>query len=284
MENDTGVPTDAVEPVAYLTRSDHRVQVLDAMTETIPTPGADPPGYGPQELRDVTGASEATVNRILNEFEKRGWAERNLDGEYVVTPVGQSIAIEFAPLLDSMAAIRHLGDAVALLPLDELTISLAHFRDATVREPTAPQPRDIDLFLTDFLSESSTFDILCYVPGTDRLLDELTERLAAGTLESTQILAERIVEFYAAVGPDEVQAQARAHLDAGAEWYVYDGHVPCNMFVFDECVVFENSQVTGLRDGTTIVTTDSVVREWALDVFERYQADASRFTVDDLPG
>lgn len=283
MRDSTDIPTEAIEPLAYLTRSEHRVRVLEAMTETIPKPGLDTPGYEPRELRNVTGASGATVSRILNEFEERGWAERNQYGVYMATPIGQSIAIEFAPLLDSMEAIRHLDDAVALLPLDELTVSLEHFRDATVREPKAPQPYDIDMLLTEFLSDSSTFDVLCYVPATAGLLDELTEQIASGTLDSIQILAERIVEFYADVGADEVQERAHDHLDAGAEWYVYDGHIPCNMFIFDETVVFENSQVNELRDGTTLVTTNSAVREWALDVFERYQADSSRFTADDLP-
>lgn len=282
MADDPDAPADALDHLAYLTRSEHRVQVLDALTETIPKPGLDTPGYVPRELRDRTDASEATVNRILNEFEERGWAERDASGEYIATPIGQSIALEFAPLVESMEAINHLGEAVALLPLTELTISLQHFRAATVREPKAPQPRDIDMFLTEFLSESSTFDILCYVPGTAELLDDLTERIAAGSLDSVQILAERLVDFYADVGEDEVQEEARDHLEAGAEWYVYDGHMPCNMFIFDDTVVFENSQVNGIRDGTTIVSRNGVVREWALDVFDRYQAASTEFTVADL--
>lgn len=283
MSDDPVATREAVEPLDYLTSSEHRVQVLEALTERIPKPGLEKPALEPRELRDVTGASDATVSRILNEFDERGWAERDATGEYKATSLGQSIALGFAPSLASMDAIHQLGEAVALLPLNELTIGLEHFRDATVREPEAPQPRDIDIFLTDFLSESSTFDILCYVPATAALLDEVTEQIATGSLDSTQILAERIVEFYAEVGEDDVQEQAREHLDAGAEWYMYDGHIPCNIFIFDETVVFENSQVDGIKDGTTIVTQNSVVREWTLDVFERYQQESTEFTVEDLP-
>lgn len=282
MADSADAAADVLDHVAYLTRSEHRVQVLEALSGTIPKPGLDTPGYAPRELRDRTEASEATVNRILNEFDERGWARRDASGEYTATPTGQAIAIELAPLLDSMSAIRHLGDAVALLPLNELSIGLRHFRDARVREPEAPQPRDIDMFLTEFLSESSTFDILCYVPGTAELLDDLTQRIAAGSLDSVQILAERLVEFYTDVGEAAVQEEARAHLDAGAEWYVYDGHIPCNVFIFDETVVFENSQVDGIRDGTTVVSENPVVREWALEIFERYRAAATEFTQADL--
>lgn len=282
MADESEAPEHGLEPLDYLTRSEHRVQVLDVLTETVPKPGLDTPGSEPRELRDVTGASEATVSRILTEFDERGWAERAADGEYRATPIGQSIAREFLPLLDSMAAIHHLGEAVALLPLNELTISLEHFRDARVREPAAPQPRDVDVFLTEFLSDSSTFDILCYVPATARLQDELTEQVASGSLDATQVLAERIVEFYAEEGGSDVQEQAREHLDAGGEWYVYGGHIPCNVFIFDEAVVFENSQVDGIRDGTTIVSHDSVVREWALDVFERYLEESTEVTGEDL--
>lgn len=68
MSDDTDETTDVLEPVAYLSRSKNRLQILEALTETIPKPGLETPGYEPRELREVTGVSEATVSRILNEF------------------------------------------------------------------------------------------------------------------------------------------------------------------------------------------------------------------------
>lgn len=39
------------------------------------------PGTSPPELQNISGASEATLSRILNEFDGRGWAERDVEGE-----------------------------------------------------------------------------------------------------------------------------------------------------------------------------------------------------------
>lgn len=277
-------PQEAVEPLDYLTRSKHRVQVLEALTETIPKPGLETPGYEPRELRELTGASEATVSRILNEFDERGWAERDATGGYTATPAGQSIAIVFAPLLDSMEVIQHLGDAVAVLPFNELTIGMEHFRDATVREPTGPQPRDFGAFLIELLSDSSTLYSLTYVPAPAGLAEEVTERIAIGSLDSITIYPEHIIGFFVEASWNTPREQILAQLDAGAEWYIYDGHIACNVFIFDETVVFENSQVDDVRAGTAIVTTDDVVREWALEVFERYREGSTEFAVEDLPG
>jgi predicted transcriptional regulator len=276
-------PQKALEPLDYLTRSEHRVQVLEALTETIPKPGLDMPGYEPRELREMTGASEATISRILNEFDERGWAERSAIGEYTATPVGQSIAVVIAPLLDSMEVIQHLGDAVSVLPFNELTISMEHFHDATVREPTGPQPRDFGAFLIELLSDSSILYSLTYVPAPSGLAEEVTERITTGRLDSITIYPEHIIEFFVADLWKTTREQILAQLDAGAEWYIYDGHIASNIFILDETVVIENSQVNDVRAGTAIVTTDEVVREWALEVFERYREDSTAFAVEDLP-
>lgn len=273
-------PQEALEPLDYLTSSEHRVQVLQALTETIPKPGLDTPGYEPRELRDLTGASEATVSRILNEFDERGWAERNAIGEYTATPVGQSIAIVFAPLLDSMEVIQHLGDAVAVLPYNELTISMEHFRDATVREPTGPQPRDFGAFLIELLSDSSILYSLSYVPAPAGLAEEVTEQITTGSLDSIIIYPEHIIEFFVGASWETPREQILAQLDTGAEWYVYDGHISCNIFIFNETVVFENSQLKDCKDGTAIVTQDDVVREWALEVFDRYKEESEEFNFE----
>lgn len=278
MADDSDAPQRTLEPLDYLTRSEHRVQVLEALTEAIPKPGLDTPGYEPRELREMTGASEATVSRILNEFDDRGWAERDAEGEYTATPIGQSIAIEFAPLLDSMEAIQHLGDALALLPLNELSIGLEHFSDATIRDPQGPQPNDFTAFLKILLTDSSILYTLSYVPDQTSLREEVREQSASGSLDLITIFAEHIVEYMEDAASEDVIGL----LNAGDVWYAYDGHIPCNMFIFDETVVFENSQVDACRTGTSIVTHDEAVREWALDVFEKYKEESIEFTIEDL--
>lgn len=274
----TGV-SQPLEPIDYLSRSANRVEVLGVLTETIRKPGLETPGYEPRELREETGASIGTVSRILNEFQERGWAERDAEGEYTATPRGQSIAIEFTPLIDAMGAIQHLGDAVALLPLNELTISLKHFSDATVRKPQGPGSRGFYLFLSELLAESATWYTLSFQLPSERFMDKLTEQITTGNLDYVGINRGSVLEFLSENNTEQVRAQH----ESGIRVYRYDGHFPCCMFIFDETVVIENSQVDGIRNGTVIVSEDAVVREWALKVFERYREDSTEFTIEDLP-
>ena len=283
MTDDTEETRKIVEPIAYLSRSENRLEILEALTETIPKPGLDPPGYNPRELRTLTGASEATVSRVLTEFQERGWAERNAQGEYTATPLGQSMAIEFTPLLDSMAAIQNLGDAVALLPLNELSIRMHHFRDATVVRPEGPSTLEMSRYLLELTDESSTMYSLGYIAVTQDAMDLTTEQTVSGELDPVYVQA-RSVREYRQTSPDqsEYREQIRSQMEAGAELYTYDGHVPCNLWVFDETVVIENSQVEGSQNGTMIESQNETVREWALEMFGRYREASVENTIEDF--
>lgn len=272
-----------MEPVAYLSRSENRLEILETLTETIPQPGTDAPGYTPRELRNLTGASEATVSRVLTGFQERGWVERTPRGEYTATPLGQSMAIEFTPLLNSMAAIQNLGDAVALLPLNELSIRLQHFGDATVVRPEGPPTLEMSRYLLEITDKSSIMYTLGYVAVTQDAMDLTTEQTISGELDPVYVQA-RSVRKYRQKSPNqsEYRGQVRSQIEAGAELYTYDGHVPCNLWIFDETVVIENSQVDGIQNGTMIESQNEIVREWALDIFDQYRDESEKNTVEDF--
>jgi predicted transcriptional regulator len=265
-------PDELLEPIAYLARSQNRLRVLETLTEDIPKPGLDPPGYEPRELRARTEASEATVNRILNEFRDRGWAERDTAGEYTATALGQGIAIGIAPIIDSMEAIHHLGEALSILPLNELSIDLGHFRDATVREPQGPQPVDFGEYLSDVLDGCSSYYFLTYALGPPNI-----EGVDFTELDQVMILAEHTIDYQGAA----TGRTPREQIETGDEVYSYHGHIPCNIMICDETVVFENGQVDGIRVGTAIESRNETVRNWAFDVFDRYRNAAEEITLED---
>jgi len=60
--NSHGSQTEAIEDIAYLTRSVHRVEVLEALTEG--------PKYR-SDLPALTGVSRSTIRRTIREFESR---------------------------------------------------------------------------------------------------------------------------------------------------------------------------------------------------------------------
>jgi hypothetical protein len=95
-----------------------------------------------------------------------------------------------------------------------------------------------------------------------------------GEMSATHVLAGGLVG-YLREHSDEPPGW-REYVDAGAEVYRYDGHIPCNLFVVDDTVLIPNDQADPKRPGVGIETDDETVRSWAWEVFETYREDADR--------
>lgn len=255
---------DALEDIAYLTRSCNRVEVLDALA-TRP--------YAPCELTDVTGASRPTLGRILNEFEERGWTERADEG-YVATPTGEHVVMEFSPFAGAMAAIRNLGDAVAWLPRDELTIGLHHFRDATVRRPERYDPMDTVDVVTELLREATEFRVLTHLVAPRPKQKAMLDGVASGRLDAKIVITDDLVEYLR--DNPERNAWLREFVAEGARVYRYDDPIPCNLFVIDDLVLVGKSHPESGHPYAFIETENETVRAWARELIDDYRADAER--------
>lgn len=119
-----------VGDIAYLARSEHRVETLNALTDR-PRSRA--------ELCELTGVSTSTIRRTLREFEDRTWIR--MEGyQYVATRLGEAIASGMDDLIDLVEAERKLRDVWHWLP-DEVsgfTIETWSEMTVTVAEPDSP--------------------------------------------------------------------------------------------------------------------------------------------------
>lgn len=269
----------SLDHIDYLTASQNRIRVLEVLTERSPDPWQDATGVELRELQDVTGASEATVSRLLNGFQDRGWARRSPEGGYVATGRAELLAALLAPLRQSVEAMVELGSAADLLPTDELTIDLHHFRDARVRPPQGPQPDDIGMYLAELEAETETFYSMSYAPPPGSMIAE-DDPVLRGEEQLIALFPESLWEFMVERrGERDTFLEA---IEAGSEYYTYDGYFPCNLYIFDDVVVIENSQVDSVENATVIESHNDTVREWALEVFERYRDEAVLVTQSDL--
>jgi DNA-binding MarR family transcriptional regulator len=134
--------------------------------------------YTRRELDEFTEASRTTLDRIVNELEERGWAERTTDGDYVATPTGRRLVAETKPFVGSVAAIRQLGEAVAWLP-DDLSIGLHHFQDAGVRRPGGSDPIETGDYFVELLQETTTFRVLTNLAAPGPVGRALRDRVLA---------------------------------------------------------------------------------------------------------
>lgn len=270
---DQPVPEGALADVDYLSRSANRVAILDALAS------------GPATRRDLaarTDVSRATLDRIVNEFEERGWAERTVDGEYVATPAGTHVIREFRPFVESVAAVDRLGEAVAWLPTEEFDVGLHEFSDATVRRPENDDPVEAVEFITDLLRDTAEFRTLNHLIPPGMFERALHEQVVTGALTVEAVTVPAVVDHFR--GNADRRERWRDVLDAGGTVYAHDLPIPCNLMVFDETVLIKRSDTGPIDDsyGVPIVSENEAVLSWAHDLIDRYRADAVRIDANAL--
>lgn len=64
----------------------------------------------------------------------------------------------------------------------------------------------------------------------------------------------------------------RGYLEAGAQVYRYDGHIPCNLFLTDESILIMNDRPEG--SGEAIDINDETVRSGVNELFEKHRESA----------
>jgi predicted transcriptional regulator len=264
---DDAIPEDALADIDYLSRSANRVAILNGLADGATTR---------RELADRTGVSRATLDRIVNEFEERGWAERTPDGEYVATAAGVHVVREFRPFVESVAAVERLGEAVAWLPTDELDIGLHEFGDATVRRPENDDPAEAVEFMTGLLRESDEFRTLNHLLPPGIFERVLHDQVVSDELSVEAVTTRDVVDYF--VESPGRRERWRDVLEAGTPLFYRDPPIPCNLLLFDDLVLIKRSDTGPIDDsyGVPIVSENEAVLSWAHDLIDRYRADAVR--------
>lgn len=265
---DDAIVTDALEDVAYLSRSENRVRILDAVQRRPATR---------RELAERTGTSRTTLDRIVTELEDRGWVERTTDGEYAATPVGAVLLRQFRPFLGAVAAIDRLGDAVTWLPVEDLSVGLEHFADATVMRPEHDAVEVIE-YMDDLIRESDRFLVLSDLVPPERIGQILHESVTEGGLAVTAVATGQTVDLIR--GEPRRRERWREMVEAGAEITRYEGSIPCNLWIADETVLIKESAEEPIPEsyGRPIVSENEAVRSWGADLIERHAAAGTPLT------
>ncbi|WP_101297265.1 helix-turn-helix transcriptional regulator [Halegenticoccus soli] len=257
----------ALEDIRFLADSEHRVSALEELMEEPRTQ---------VDLRTATGASSATISRLLRSFGERGWIARD-GNDYALTPLGRFVAEEFVRLYDRMRSADRLRGVIEYLPIEEFDFDLRRLADARITRPTqadtiAPIRREVELMTAC----TDRFQML--VTAVDRLA---TQEVAE--------LVRRVPVFEGIYTLDAMNAvkadpAMREDLDrymrAGGDLYLYDGDTSMvTLGLNDGTVGFE------LNDGRGFVpafveTDDEAVVSWAERTYERYKREAERVDVD----
>lgn len=255
-----GISADAMAHIAYLARSQNRIEIL----ETLAT-GA----HTPRNVEEQTGTSRSTLERITTELDEREWAKRNNHGEYVLTETGERIAEETSRYVGAMEAIETLGEAASWLPSDELTIDLRHFRDATVRRPRPNAAAAPSTYATQLMREATEFACLVNIPPSLGFQEAMINGVTDGRLTTKHVITAE--ELSVLRQNAERASRWQTYIEAGAELYCYDDRIPCNILVIDEIVLILDRHPEALEG---IESTNTAVRSWAHEMVDKYQTAA----------
>ena len=249
-----------------MTRSRNRVRILGAVAEEPATPG---------EVADLTGASRSTIQRILSELEDREWVRRTNEGSYVATAVGTHVVHEFVPFVKSMETIDDLGEAIATLPTDSLSIGIQQFTDATIVRPEPNDPNAPDAYFSTLIRDTAELSCVVDIAAPLAVENAIRDRVIDGVLRSEHVLTDRLFQ-YNCRSTERAQTW-KVLTQNGADVYRYDGHISSNVFILDETVLLGETPPDG--EGCVLIESDSEpVLAWAEEFVEAYKARADRLT------
>ncbi|MBV0922605.1 ArsR family transcriptional regulator [Halomicroarcula limicola] len=256
-----------LDEIEFLALSSNRIAVLERLAAEKHTRS---------ELAEATGASQATLGRILGDFEDRKWVRRE-GGGYVATATGTLVAEGFRDLVDVLDTERELRDIAEYLPTDAMDFDLRHLAGATITRPTQTRPNaplQHLLTLMDGADEVTAFS---------HTLNDQSLRVAAdrtGDQRFRAVLPQSAID--ALVGDEALRDRLRDLVAAEtASVRVYDGEIPLAVTIVDDVV----NLLVRDRRGVLRAAVDSehpAVRAWAETQFERYHADSTPLSAGSL--
>lgn len=261
----------AIDDIDFLARSNHRVGVLEELTEN-PCDRAD--------LRAATGASSPTMGRLLTDFEDRQWIVRNAH-TYELTPLGEFVAERFFDLYEAMTTERKLRDVWQWLPREMEEFSVELFADAVVSYPGPGYPYKPVERIAILIEETSTMRGF----GTLELKSANLKTMCGAVLNGTEmeyVFSPEILETTFAWNPKRIAEVAACENCTVLVHDALPDEDRCGLSILDDRVaICCHDPDTNLL--TAVVDTDApAARSWAISVFERYLREATPVEPDSV--
>lgn len=247
--------------IAYITRSEHRLSTLVALTER---------PRSRSELCELAGVSSSTMRRTLGEFDERLWVRK--DGyQYVATRLGEAIASGVQALVERVETERKLRsvwhwlpDAISELPFEtwsELTITIA--------DPDAPY-RPVERFKS-LLLEATTVRFVHPEVGLMDLCFDLLHQLVGEGVEMTLIDRPECHAYFLSTYPERSTEMVRHD---GFTILEHDDLPPYGVGLLDERVTISCYEEDSGTVHAVLDTEAPAVREWANAVYETHRSGA----------
>ncbi|AHG02248.1 DNA-binding protein (plasmid) [Halostagnicola larsenii XH-48] len=256
-----------LEDIEFLARSEHRVTVLDTLTENAATRG---------DLRAATEASSSTVSRTLRAFEERNWISRS-GNQYEATQLGAFVAAGMRDLINRLETERTLRDVWPWFPSEASGFTVEMVADATVTVAESDTPyAPVNRFLS-LLRETEQFrfvgtDIALLEPCKDELRQQVISGMQTAIIDPPSV-AEYILSTY------------RDHCSTVLERQnftveLHDDLPSYGVSLFDDRIAISCYDPDSGMVRAVIDTDDPVARDWAESTFVAYRDEARPLTLE----
>lgn len=251
----------AIDDVAYLSRSPHRVPVLKALTVR---------PRSRSELCELVDVSASTMRRTLGAFERRQWVSKE-GYRYRATRLGQVVADAMDQLLSSIETERTMRDVAAYLPeaIVEAPVDTWASMTVTVAEPAAPY-RPINRFSSLLAASDGLRFVRPAVAMMEPCFDLLQGRVDDG-MEVVLIGQPQSHDYFRATYPSRSEAMLEQENITVLE---HDDLPSTGVGLLDDCVVISCCDPDRGTVHAVVDTAEPSVIEWARALIERYTTEA----------
>lgn len=259
----------ALEEIEFLALSSNRVEVLRLLSEGRHRRGS---------LAEETEASQATLGRILSDFDERSWIRRE-DGQYVATATGRLVASGFTDLLEIVETERELRDIVRYLPTHAMDFDLRRLADATITVPSQTRPDAPLQRVLDLVRDADDVRIFSHA-FNEQSLSLVHRRAASGDQSFRGVFSRSAIDALAE--DDELRDGLAALLGTDrAAVRVKEEGIPLAVTVADDVVHVLLRDENGVLQAS-VDTDDDAVRAWAKDTCDHYWRTATPLERDEL--
>jgi predicted transcriptional regulator len=259
----------ALEEIEFLALSPNRVEALRHLVEEPRTR---------RELVELTGASQPTVGRILQDFEDRSWVTHD-GGTYRASVTGKLVSSGFGDLVEILETDAELRPVVRWLPAEAITFDLDRLTVANVTAPSRVRPNAPVTRVIDLLGDASSVRIVSYA-FNEQSLETIAERTAAGDQRFEGVFSSGAIDAIA--DDSQLRRRLRELLAAGGVTLrITDQAIPVAATIADAVVHLFLRNDQGVLQAS-IDWDDPAVCSWANDLFERHWESAEPLTVDRL--
>ncbi|QLG62954.1 helix-turn-helix transcriptional regulator [Halorarum salinum] len=259
----------ALETIEFLALSSNRVEVLQLLASDRRTR---------TDLAGETGASQATLGRILGDFEERSWIRRE-DGEYVATATGRLVASGFTDLLGIVETERKLRDIVRYLPTHAMDFDLGRLADATVTVPSGTRPNAPVQRVVDLLRDADDVRVFSHA-FNEQSLTAVQERVADPDRTFRGVFSRNAIDALA--DDSGLRRRLKRLLESdGAGMRIHEEGVPLAVTIADDVVHLLLRDENGVLQAS-VDTDDPAVYSWAHDTFDHYWRTSSPIDPDEF--